>query len=303
MWIQAWNMYLTVVLAHNPTRALELIGYQRIITSASLSLPLHAWLKYDGQFRTMAACNPYLWCDQRHPDLWHETMTYVTSTQCWPCSYCGARTHFPDNCPRSPFRDSTQRARPPNRRESGPPIYGNYNNGRCTRNAYTFQHICLSCKGTHHVSPVQTGDRPLTNSEAMPGHAYTAHTTAREHTSYITCTNTSQHTSCTSSPNGCHTTSHIDSQGYDSGIKGLHLSHFPYASTLKDNSHITSSAQYATKLVHTSTPAHNFSPQLQNLIELQILHNIPRKPINIYNLHRELCIIPSQPDIRTGSHC
>ena len=149
MWIQAWNMYLTVVLTHNATRALELVGYQRIITSASLSLPLHAWLKYDGQFRTMAAWNPYLRWDQRHPDLWHETMTSVTSTQRWPCPYCGARTHFPDNCPRSPFRDSTQRGRPPNRRESGPPICGDYNNNRYTRNACTFQHICLSCKGPH----------------------------------------------------------------------------------------------------------------------------------------------------------
>ena len=145
----------------------------------------------------------------------------------------------------------------------------------------TYAHFNTSVchvKGPIHVSPVQTEDWPLTNSEAVPSHAYTAHTTAREHTSYIACTNASQHTSCTSSANGCHTTSHIDSRGYDSSIKGLHLSCSPCTSTLKDNSHITSSAQYATEasqLVHTSTPAHNFSPQLQNLIELQILRNIP----------------------------
>ena len=151
-------------------------------------------------------------------------------------------------------------------------------------------------KGSILVSPVQTGDRPLTNGEAVPGHAYTAHTTAREHTSYTAYTNASQHTSCTSSANSCHTT-YIDSRGYDSSIKGLHLSCSPCTSTLKDNSHITSAAQYATEasqLVHTSTPAHNFSPQLQNLIELQILRNIPRTPINIYNLHRELLSHPDQ---------
>ena len=33
-------------------------------------------------------------------------------------------------------------------------------------------------RGHIHVSPVQTADRPFTNSEAMPSHAYTAHTTA-----------------------------------------------------------------------------------------------------------------------------
>ena len=77
----------------------------------------------------------------------------------------------------------------------------------------------------------------------------------------------------------------------------LALALSPCTSTLKDNSHITSSTQYTTEasqLVHTSSPAHNFSPKLQNLIELQIVCNIPRTPINIYNLHRELSSHPDQ---------
>ena len=44
LWMQAWNIYLFVMLTHNTARALELIGYQRIITSANQSLPLKAWL-------------------------------------------------------------------------------------------------------------------------------------------------------------------------------------------------------------------------------------------------------------------
>jgi len=193
-------------------------------------------------------------------------MTSVTSAQCWPR---GAKTHFPDNCPQSPFRDSTQQARPPNRRESRPPICGDYNNGHCTRNAHAhFSTSVCHARGPIHESPVHW---PLTNSEAVPGHAYTAHTTAWEHTSHKACTNASQHTSCTSTANSSHTTSHIDSRGYDSSIKGVHLSHSPCTSTLKANSHITSSTHYATKasqLFHKSTSAHKFSPQLQNLIEL-----------------------------------
>ena len=77
----------------------------------------------------------------------------------------------------------------------------------------------------------------------------------------------------------------------------MHLSRSTCTSTLKANSYITSSTHYATKafqLFHTSTPAHNFSPQLQNLVELQILCNIPQTPINIYNLHRELLSHPDQ---------
>ena len=52
-WMQAWNIYVTVILTHNPACALELVGYQRIVTSADHSLPLKAWLLYDGQFRTL----------------------------------------------------------------------------------------------------------------------------------------------------------------------------------------------------------------------------------------------------------
>ena len=85
----------------------------------------------------------------------------------------------------------------------------------------------------------------------------------------------------TSSANSCHTTSYINSRGYDLSIKSLHLLHSSLHHR-KDNSHVTSSAQYATKasqLVHTSTPTHNFSPQLQNLIELQILRTYLEHPL------------------------
>ena len=71
LWMQAWNIYLSVMLTHNTARALEFIGYQRIITSANQSLPLKAWLQYDGQFRTLAASNPHLRWDVRHPELWY----------------------------------------------------------------------------------------------------------------------------------------------------------------------------------------------------------------------------------------
>ena len=152
LWMQAWNIYLSVMLTHNTARALELIGYQRIITSANQSLPLKAWLQYDGQFRTLAASNPHLRWDLRHPELWYEAMATANTqkdTKRWPCPYCGAKNHFPENCPRSPFRDSSQHHKPSIRRAPGPAICGDFNNGQCSRNICNFQHICLSCKGPH----------------------------------------------------------------------------------------------------------------------------------------------------------
>ena len=153
------------MLTNNPARALELVGYQRIVTSADHSLPLKAWLQYDAQFHTLAASNPLLRWDQWHPELWYEPMATASNTQRdtkrWPCPYCGAKNHFPENCPCSSFRDSSQHTRPPNRRIPGAPVCSNFNNGKCSRNTHTFQHICLSCKGPH--PRISCPDRRPTN--------------------------------------------------------------------------------------------------------------------------------------------
>ena len=153
IWMQAWNIYLIITLTHNPAHTLELVGYQHIITSADHSLPLKAWLQYDAKFRTLAACNPLLRWDQRHPELWYEAMATAGNTQPgtkrWPCPYCGAKNHFPEDCPRSPSRDSSQHTRPSNHRIAETLVCGDFNNGQCSRNVSTFQHICLSCKGPH----------------------------------------------------------------------------------------------------------------------------------------------------------
>ena len=59
-WMEAWNIYLSILLSSNPGRALELVGYQRLIYSANQLLPLNAWLQYDSKFGTIAASNSYL---------------------------------------------------------------------------------------------------------------------------------------------------------------------------------------------------------------------------------------------------
>ena len=107
-WMQAWNLYLAVILAHNPSRAVELYGYQRLICSAHTLLPLESWLQYDYKFRILAAADPLLWWDRRHSDLWLECLaSSQQSTKRWPCPYCRATNHFPENCPHSPFRTKT----------------------------------------------------------------------------------------------------------------------------------------------------------------------------------------------------
>jgi len=98
-WMEAWNVYLSVRVALDPSCVPYLIAYQRIITSANSSHPLHSWINYDMKFRTKAASEPTLRWDIRELSLWLEcfpgTPVHTTS---WPCSHCGSTTHFPSNC-------------------------------------------------------------------------------------------------------------------------------------------------------------------------------------------------------------
>ena len=64
-------------MGHNPSRAVELFGYQRLICSANTLLPVRSWLQYDSKFHTLAAADPLLRWDQRHPDLWLECLASV----------------------------------------------------------------------------------------------------------------------------------------------------------------------------------------------------------------------------------
>ena len=164
MWMQAWNLYLSVILSHNPAKVLEMIPYQRLICSATTLLPAQNWLQYDAKFRTLAAANPLLRWDQRHSDLWLECLApRNTEQQRWPCPYCKATTHFPENCPRSPFRDSKPSSAPPEYRKSLPPICGEFNQGRCTRANCNYRHICLSCQGNHPRNSCRRNqNRPIT---------------------------------------------------------------------------------------------------------------------------------------------
>ena len=81
MWMQAWNLYLLVILSHNPAKVLEMIPYQCLICSATTLLPLQSWLQYDAKFRTSTAANPLLRWDQRHLDLWLECLALGNKEQ------------------------------------------------------------------------------------------------------------------------------------------------------------------------------------------------------------------------------
>ena len=152
MCIQAWNIYLTIILPHNPARAVELVGYQCI--TPLLTSPYQCF-----SMMGSCCCQPLpLLGDQHHPELcgtrpWPLLIASNTYIKRWPCPYCEP---IPNNFSCLLFRDSAQNTRPLNYGAPRTPICGDFNNRQCTRSLCTFQHICLSCKGLHLLCRQET---------------------------------------------------------------------------------------------------------------------------------------------------
>ena len=87
-WMEAWNIYIAVIVAQDPARAALLLAYQRIICNATLHFPPAHWLKYDARFRACAAEDKSLRWDIKHNDLWLECFTHpaTSSPQAPPSS-------------------------------------------------------------------------------------------------------------------------------------------------------------------------------------------------------------------------
>ena len=74
-WMEAWNVYIRVVVKHSLARALPLLAYQRIISDASARFLPRCWLRYDQRFRASAAADKSLRWDCKLNDLWLECFT------------------------------------------------------------------------------------------------------------------------------------------------------------------------------------------------------------------------------------
>ena len=110
-WIEAWNVYIHVLVQHFPARAQALLAYQRIICDASVRFAPHCWLRYDQRFRASAAADKTIRWDRENNDLWLEYFTQPITQQHQqssislvstgrirrPCTYCSSLYHYPSN--------------------------------------------------------------------------------------------------------------------------------------------------------------------------------------------------------------
>ena len=78
-WMEAWNLYVQVLVAAFPTRAPALLAYQSIFCSASSRLSARMWLRYDQRFRASAAADSTIRWDLKRDELWLECFTQAAS--------------------------------------------------------------------------------------------------------------------------------------------------------------------------------------------------------------------------------
>ena len=162
--LDACNIYIAIVVAYNPSQAAELLGYERLIHSASKHFSTLAWLNYDMQFRTLAASNPQLQWNLRHSELWLDNLASQTDSFSLnrPCTYCGSTSHFPDRCPRCPFRTVHLSNDNASQRDNGSRLLAcrDFNNSTCQRNPCHYQHCCQHCGSPIHPA-YRCGRAPL----------------------------------------------------------------------------------------------------------------------------------------------
>lgn len=151
-WIEAWNRFMGVRVATKPSKALELIKYQTLITTAFQDYPPEACIQYDRRFRQLAAKNKELAWDKYKEDL------FVWCFSPKPASTGSFRANKPAVLSRlgPPPGTATHTA-------TGAEICIRYNLPRgCTMDGCRYKHVCSKrgCEGDHPATRCPSKHQP-----------------------------------------------------------------------------------------------------------------------------------------------
>ena len=147
-WLDAYTIYMLVIVAAYPRRALELLKYQQIISRAESKFKGLAWLAYDEQFRRYAASDLTRPWDLVDLELWTVTFSGLAKPHCFVCS---SPYHSQADCPKA---DPTRRQY----RGSGSCCFSFNKPSGCNRRSCQFPHVCSRCRSPSHTLPQCTSD-------------------------------------------------------------------------------------------------------------------------------------------------
>ena len=161
-WLEAWNRYVGVIIALHPSRALDMLKYQTLITTAFHDYPPDACIDYDRRFRQLAAKDKtlawgkykediFVWCFSPKPSN-ANTGNSANSHHSFRFGKPGVFTRL------GPATDSVTHT------PAGAEICIRFNSARgCTKgNACKFKHVCnkKGCEGEHSASKCPSKHQP-----------------------------------------------------------------------------------------------------------------------------------------------
>ena len=139
-WLDAYMVYMLVLVTAYPRRALELIKYQQIISRAVTKFKGLAWVSYDQQFRRRAAYDLSLSWDKVDLELWTVTFAGLAKPH---CNVCSSPYHAEDVCPSA---DPNRKLRRPQT------VCFDFNKSTgCRRRNCSYPHVCRRCHSSTHV--------------------------------------------------------------------------------------------------------------------------------------------------------
>ena len=151
-WLEAWNRFMGVMVATKPNKALELIKYQTLITTAFQDYSPEACIQYDRRFRQLAARNKALVWDKYKEDL------FVWCFSPKPASAGSFRAYKPTILSRlGPAPGSVTHT------TAGSEICIRYNLPRgCTMEGCRYKHVCSrrGCEGDHPATRCPSKQQP-----------------------------------------------------------------------------------------------------------------------------------------------
>ena len=104
-WLDAWTLYVAVLIDHSPLRASEFLVYQHIITSAMQQFATEAVLNYDRAVRSARSGMPWLRWDTINHNLWSIKLMRFPRPSCPRCGVHHSRDRCPVHQEGRPFLD------------------------------------------------------------------------------------------------------------------------------------------------------------------------------------------------------
>ena len=157
-WSQCFSLYAAVAMAHEPSRAGDLMAYNNLIATMSKRFPWPSWIIYDQNFREEAAAIPGKPWGKADASLYSQCFTGVITGSAEPwCQVCQSLGHQSGSCPYGP---PFKRHRIETKREAPTQLCRKFNNndGMCSyRGNCKFAHKCFLCGGDHPYSQCTKG--------------------------------------------------------------------------------------------------------------------------------------------------